>query len=109
MQMSKIAPEILMASVAMLSPSVPGLTMDNILAALKSNNGPDASGEHAVAAHLEPPYTRKGVADFLRGSLPTIERYLAAGFLKRVRITAHTVRITSESVRVLIKGGTKDA
>ena len=36
--MSKIAPEILMASVAMLSPSVPGLTTERFLAALKNNN-----------------------------------------------------------------------
>ena len=38
MQMSKIAPEILMASVAMLSPSVPGLAWKTILATLKINN-----------------------------------------------------------------------
>ena len=38
MQVNKIAPEILMASVTMLSPSVPGLTTDSFLAALKNYN-----------------------------------------------------------------------
>ena len=38
MQVNKIAPEILMASVAMLSPFVPGLTTDKFLAALENNN-----------------------------------------------------------------------
>ena len=38
MQVNKIASEILMASIAMLSPSVPGLTTERFLAALKNNN-----------------------------------------------------------------------
>ena len=105
MQVNKIAPEILMASVAMLSPFVPGLTTDKFLAALKSYNGSGASDERRVTAHPEPPYTRKGAASFLGVSLPTIDRYLAAGLLDRVRLTAHTVRNTPESVQALLKGG----
>jgi len=38
MQVSKIAPEILMASAATQSPPIPGLALKKYLAALKSNN-----------------------------------------------------------------------
>ena len=89
----------------MLSPYVSELTSKNLLSALKSYNDPGASDERPVAAHPEPPYTRKGAAAFLGVSLPTIDRYLAAGLLDRVRLTAHTVRITPESVHALLKGG----
>ena len=38
MQVKKVAPGIHMASVAMLSPSVPGLTTDKFLATPENNN-----------------------------------------------------------------------
>ena len=38
MQVNKIAPKLLMASVATLPPSVPGLASKNFLATLENNN-----------------------------------------------------------------------
>lgn len=93
----------------MLQANIPGLTSVQLLDALKCYSGADAHAGRATPAHLEPPYTRRKAAEFLNVSLPTIDRYLAAGLLKRVRITAHTVRITPESVRALIEGGTNNA
>ena len=104
-----ISPQVLNGITAMLLTNIPGLTSAHLLEALKCYNGADAHAGHPTSAHPEPPYTRKAAAALLDVSLPTIDRYLAAGLLKRVRITAHTVRITPESVRALIEGGTKDA
>ena len=38
-------------------------------------------------------------------ALPTIDRYMANGTLKRIRYSAHSVRITQESVHNLMEGG----
>ena len=102
-----IAPQVLNAAAAMLSVNIPDLTPGVLLDALKSYNGSSVSAEHSSSAHPEPPYSRKEAAKFLDVSLPTIDRYLATGLLKRVRITAHTVRIAPESVRALIEGCVK--
>ena len=99
---SPISPQVLNGITAMLQANIPGLTSVQLLDALKCYSGADALAGHAMPAHPEPPYTRKAAAALLDVSLPTIDRYLAAGLLKRVRITP-------ESVRALIEGGTKDA
>ena len=102
-----ISPQVLNGITAMLSANIQNLTPKKLLDALESY---DDIGDHLVpqaSVHPEPPYTRKKAAEFLNVSLPTIDRYLAAGLLKRVRITAHTVRISPESVRALIGGGAK--
>ncbi len=104
---SPISTQVLNGITAMLQANIPGLTSVQLLDALKCYSGDDAHVEHATPARPEPPYTRKAAAALLDVSLPTIDRYLAAGLLKRIRITAHTVRITPESVRALIGGGAK--
>ena len=104
-----ISPQVLNGITAMLQANIPSLTSAQLLEALKCYSGTDAHAGRSTSAHPEPPYTRKKAAEFLNVSLPTIDRYLASGLLKRVRITAHTVRITSESVRALIEGGTNNA
>ena len=104
---SPISPQVLNGITAMLQANIPGLTAAQLLDALKCYSGADAHAGGLASAHPEPPYTRKAAAALLEVSLPTIDRYLAAGLLKRVRITAHTVRITPESVRALIGGGAK--
>ena len=106
---SPISPQVLNGITAMLQANIPGLTAAQLLDALKCYSGADAHAGGLASAHPEPPYTRKAAAALLEVSFPTIDRYLASGLLKRVRITAHTVRITPESVRALIEGGTKDA
>ena len=106
---SPISPQVLNGITAMLQANIPGLTPSQLLEALKFYSGTDAHVGRATPSHPEPPYTRRKAAEFLNVSLPTIDRYLAAGLLKRVRITAHTVRITPESVRALIEGGTNNA
>jgi len=102
-----ISPQVLNGITAMLLPNIPGLTSAKLMAALECYNAASASAERSTPAHPEPPYTRKEAAKFLDVSLPTIDRYLASGLLKRVRFTAHTIRITPESVRALIEGGVK--
>lgn len=102
-----ISPQVLNGVTAMLLTNIPGLTSAKLMAALECYNSTGAPAGHLASAHPEPPYTRKKAAEFLDVSLPTIDRYLAAGLLKRVRLTAHTVRITPESVRALLAGGPK--
>ena len=102
-----ITPQVLNGITAMLSANIQDLTPKKLLDALESYND---VGDHLAplaSAHPEPPFTRKKAAEFLDVSLPTIDRYLAVGLLKRVRFTAHTVRITPESVRALVGGGAK--
>ncbi|MGE4301834.1 MAG: helix-turn-helix domain-containing protein [Victivallaceae bacterium] len=87
---------VVSAAVAMLLPYVPELSPHNLIAAIKNFNTDN------IAADLRRPMSRKEVAELLSVSLNTVNRYLNQGKLHRIRISAHTVRITPESLNELL-------
>jgi len=96
--------EILNAATVMLSPYIPGLSATVLIKALEPYN---ENKEPTVqkSSRPEKPYTRQEAAELLGVALPTIDRYMAKGTLKRIRYSAHSVRITPESVHNLMEGG----
>ena len=103
---SKIPFEILNAATALLSQYVPGLSANDLLKAIETYNM-DSEATAAPKQNTRPqkPYTRQEAAELLGVAMPTIDRYMANGTLKRIRYSAHSVRITPESVHSLMEGG----
>ena len=102
----EITTETLNAATAVLSPFVPGLSATNLLKAIESYNEEDKELDSSKQP-LPPlkPYTRKGAAEALGVSVPTIDRYMADGRLTRVRYSARAIRISAESVHKLMACG----
>ena len=94
---------IIQAAVGLLLPYIPNISSDNLKKALETINNPNTATEKDPRP--QKPYTRKGAAEMLGVSLPTIDRYLASGHLTRVRYSARAIRISAESVHKLMKGG----
>ena len=96
--------EILNAATAILSSYIPGLSTTALMKALETYN---EGKETSVKQNPRPqkPYTRQQAAELLGVALPTIDRYMANGTLKRIHYSAHSVRITPESVHNLMEGG----
>ena len=102
-----IPPSILAAATMILKPYAPDLSPKSLVAALR---GYGSGGRFAVLEHqLEKPYTRKEVCEILGISMPTLNRYVEAGFLRKIRLSAHTVRIDPASVREFIGEKRKEA
>ena len=97
--------EILNAATAVLSPNIPGLSAIELNNALETYNQNKAASAPKQDARPQKPYTRQQASDLLGVSIPTIDRYMANGTLKRIRYSAHSVRITPESVHNLMEGG----
>ena len=94
---------IILATVGLLLPYIPNITSNNLQKALETINCPETTPEKDPRP--QKPYTRKGAAEMLGVSIPTIDRYMANGTLKRIRYSAHSVQITPESVHNLMEGG----
>ena len=105
MQASKIdiPSGIIQATVGLLLPYIPTISSDNLKKALETINNPNTATEKAPRP--QKPYTRKGAAEMLGISLPTIDRYMASGLLTRVRYSARAVRISADSVHKLMENG----
>ena len=101
---TQISPEILNAATALLSSYIPDLSATVLMKALETYNE-DKEPSVQKNSRPEKPYTRQEAADLLGVALPTIDRYMANGTLKRIRYSAHSVRITPESVHNLMEGG----
>lgn len=91
---TKITPTVIQAAVAMLSPYVPEISPQSLIQAL--------SDYGTKSATIEKPLTRKEAAEILGVSLPTINRLLNAGTLRRIRITPAAVKVDPASVRALL-------
>ena len=102
---TQISPEILNAATALLSSYIPGLTAIDLNKALETYNQNKEATALKQDARPQKPYTRQEAAELLGVALPTIDRYMANGTLKRIRYSAHSVRITPESVHNLMEGG----
>lgn len=98
-------PEILNATTAMLSPYIPDLSATVLMKALETYNEDNEATAPKQNLRPQKPYTRQEAAKLLEVSLPTIDRYMANGTLKRIRYSAHSVRVTQESVHNLMEGG----
>ena len=98
-------PEILNAATAVLSPYIPGLSATVLMKALETYNEDKEATAPKQNPRPQKPYTRQEAAELLGVALPTIDRYMANGTLKRIRYTTHSVRITPESVHNLMEGG----
>ncbi len=100
---TEIPSGIILAAVGLLLPYIPNITSDSLQRALKNINAPNTTAEKD--SRPQKPYTRKGAAEMLGVSVPTIDRYLASGHLTRVRYSARAIRISAESVHNLMARG----
>ena len=97
-----VPPEIVTAVVTMLSPYISGLSPGALLQALETYN-PNATSDKDTRP--KKPLTRKEAADALGVSIQSVDRYLTAGLLTRVKYSARAIRISADSVYRLMKGG----
>lgn len=106
MKINKNIPtETLNAATAVLLPYVLDLTATVLLKALESYNMDSEAVAPKQNTRPQKPYTRQEAAELLGVAMPTIDRYMANGTLKRIHYSAHSVRITPESVHSLMEGG----
>ena len=99
MKLKNISPAILTAATSMLQPYAPELSPTALLEAVKAY---DPSNGQAIPIPIEKPLTRREVASFLKCSMNTVNRYMNAGRLRRIRLTDRSVRIDPASVRALL-------
>ena len=95
-------------AMAVLSPYIPGLSGNDLLKVIETYNmDSETTTTSKKSTRTLKPYTRQETAELLGlgVAMPTIDRYMANGTLKRIRYSAHFVRITSESVHNLMEGG----
>ena len=100
-----IQPEILNAATAMLSPYFQDLTPEVLMKALETYNQDKEVAAPKQPQRPEKPFKREQVAEMLDLSIPTIDRYMASGKLRRIRYSSHEVRITPDSVYNMMRGG----
>ena len=100
-----LSTETLNAATAVLSPFILDLSATVLLKALESYNEDKEATAPKQNARPQKPYTRQEAAELLGVAMPTMDRYMANGTLKRIRYSAHSVRITPESVHSLMEGG----
>lgn len=94
---------IIQATVGLLLPYIPNISSDNLKKALETINNPNTATEKDPRPLK--PYTRKGAAEALGVSVPSVDRYMAAGLLTRVRYSARAIRISADSVHKLMACG----
>lgn len=98
---TRIPSAVLVAATGMLQPFIPELSPQSLVAALENYETGKPVGI------VEKPLTRREVASFLKCSLNTVNRHMNAGRLRRIRLTDRSVRIDPQSVRDLMKCGSK--
>ena len=102
---TRIPSEILNAATAVLSPYFQDLTPEVLLKALETYNKDKEEVPANQPQRPEKPFKREEVAEMLGLSIPTIDRYMASGKLRRIRYSSHEVRITPDSVYNMMRGG----
>ena len=98
----KLTPAVLAAATGLLQPFVPELSPQSLVEALQKYE----TGERPAAGAPEKPLTRQDAAALLSCSLNSVNRYMNAGLLRRVKIGPRTVRIDPASVRALLNADT---
>lgn len=92
---------ILTATIALLSPYVPGITADALKKAIGS-----ALGATEAKPSLRPEYTRQEAAERLCVSLRTIDYWTEDGLLKAIKVGKRRKLLTAESVEAMLCGKT---
>lgn len=100
--LKKITPEVIQATTAMLSPYIPEISPTALIKALADYQ---TSGIADTAKSFERPLTREETGEILGLSMPTINRLLNRGILRRIKISRKAVRVDPGSVRELLENG----
>ena len=96
-----ITPSVLSAAVGLLQPYAPDLSPSALVKAIKAYK---ADGAADTTAKAEKPMTRKEVAALLGISLQSVSRMMNDGRLRRIVLSAKSVRIDAASVNDLLDG-----
>lgn len=99
-----VTPAVLNAATGLLQPYAPDLSPRSLVAAIKSYKADPAADPNRI----EKPLTRQEVAALLGCSLQTVNSHLNAGRLRRIKLTAKSVRIDAQSLRDLLAGDAAD-
>ncbi len=100
MQVKPIPEDTLVALMTILPKYIPGITPQIFVSAMKSYNDAEmASAGNAIAR----PMTRKEVGDLLGVSMPTLDKLLQSGKLRRIQSGTRCVRIDRQSVAEFLK------
>ena len=92
----RVTPAVLAAATGLLQPFVPELSPQSLVAALRGHEPGDRP------APMEKQMSRRRAAALLGVSIPTVDRYMRDGILRRVKIGKRLVRIDPASVRALL-------
>ena len=92
----RVTPAVLAAATGLLQPFVPELSPQSLVAALRGHEPGDRHMQ------TEKQLTRRQAAALLGVSIPTVDRYMRDGILRRVKIGKRLVRIDPASVRALL-------
>lgn len=96
-----ITPAVLSAATSLLQPYAPDLSPRSLVAAIKAYGGNPDDADHN---RIEKPLTRKETAEILGCSLQSVNQYLNAGRLRRIRLSEKSVRVCPRSLRDLLAG-----
>ncbi len=92
-----INPEVLSAATGMLQTYIPELSPRYLVTALKAYDP-----EELTVVRQRRPLTRKEAATLMSVSIPTVNRYLKSGELKKIKMGKRLVRITPESIELFM-------
>ena len=106
---NRIPIAVLTATTNLLQPYCPEINPRNLIRALKSfDTNPPKPQESAPQKSnaIERPLTRFEVADLLKVSLPTVNRLMNSGKIRKIKFSTYgTVRIDPVSVREFLAYG----
>lgn len=98
MEMSnRVTPAVVSAATGLLQTYCPELSPQSLLAAIR-----DYQPHPSTGGTFEKPLTRQQTAELLGISLPTVNRLLNRGTLRRIRITTGSIRVDPGTVRALL-------
>ena len=100
----KIEMSTMLAFAVALQSAVPGLTGETLLKAIENYEPRKEGEEQDENSSLKRPMRIKDTADFLGVSIPTVQRLLNKGMLRRVKLSSRLVMVDGESIRNLLKG-----
>lgn len=99
-----ITPSVLTAATGLLQPYAPDLSPSSLVRAIRAYQIDGAAAAAGNAVRFDAPITRKEAAKLLGCTLQTISRMMNDGRLKRIRLSATSVRIDADSLRALLAG-----
>lgn len=101
MQVKTIPSDTLVALMAILSNYIEGLTPGYLVSALRAFEPEIVNGEKTA---LQKPMTKNEVLHLLGVSMPTLDRLMRSGKIRRINTGMKSVRIDRQSVIDYLKG-----